>query len=357
VGQLGNNLLFIVPSSPRLGPGSPSGLTQTLVPEDAEAILERCKATVLRVAPSVQGSVLAKAGANNWRTNIQGIAPSHFLVNNTEVNRGRQINQADDDARSRVCILGETVILNLYGSKKFNCVGQEVALNRTRFTIVGILKPKGTSTFGEDQDNMILVPLRTAMNRVLNQKNLSFISAECRSSEVIDLAQEQIISLLRQRHRLAPPYPDNDDFTVLNQSTLLQILTTITGVLTTLLASIAAISLTVGGIGIMNIMLVSVTERTREIGIRKALGATEGNIRSQFLIESALLSIAGGILGVLIGGGISLIAAKISGWAISPNVTSVVIAVTVSASIGIFFGYWPARKAAMLHPIEALRRE
>src|SRR6185503_1900428 len=159
------------------------------------------------------------------------------------------------------------------------------------------------------------------------------------------------------RHRLSPPFPDNDDFTVLSQSQLLAILTTITGVLTVLLASIAAISLTVGGIGIMNIMLVSVTERTREIGIRKALGATEGNIRAQFLIESAVLSVAGGIMGVLVGGGISMIAANLSHWPIAPTWDSVALAVGVSVGIGIFFGYWPARKAAQLHPIEALRHE
>jgi putative ABC transport system permease protein len=357
VGQLGTNLLYVIPSNPRLGPGQPQGLTQTLRPEDADAILERCGNTVLRVAPGVQGSVLVKAGNNNWRTTLGGVLPSYFPVNNTEVERGRPVTQADDNLRARVAVIGKTVVLNLYGNKNYNCVGQEVALNRVRFTVVGVLKEKGTSTFGEDQDNTILVPLRTSLTRILNQRHISYISVECRSPEMMDLAQEQIISLLRQRHRLSPPFPDNDDFTVLSQAQLLAIMQTITGVLTVLLAGIAAISLTVGGIGIMNIMLVSVTERTREIGIRKALGATEGNIRSQFLIEAALLSIAGGILGVLLGGGVSALAAKLSGWAITPNLTSVLVAVGVSATIGIFFGYWPARKAARLHPIEALRRE
>jgi putative ABC transport system permease protein len=249
------------------------------------------------------------------------------------------------------------VVLNLFGSRSFNCVGQEIALNRVRFTIVGVLKEKGTSTFGEDQDNTLLIPMRTALTRVLNRRNLSYVSVQCRSSDAMDLAQEQVISLLRQRHRLSPPFPENDDFTVLSQAQLLTVLQTVSGVLTGLLASIAAISLTVGGIGIMNIMLVSVTERTREIGIRKALGATESNIRTQFLIESALLAIAGGILGILLGGGIAAVAARISGWDCAPTPLSISLAVSVSASIGIFFGYWPARKAARLHPIEALRRE
>ncbi len=357
VGQLGNNLLYIVPANPRLGPGEPSGLTQTLKPSDAEAILARCANTVSRVCPMVRSSVLVKAGNQNWRTTVNGATPSFLVVNNFTISLGRQLNQSDEDARSRVVVLGKTVVESLFGSKNANCVGLEVALNRVRFKVVGVLGEKGTNTFGENQDDMVLIPLNTALYRVLNQKHVSAISVECRSSDTIDLAQEQIISLLRRRHRLSPPFPDNDDFTVLSQAQLLKIMQTITGVLTILLASIAGISLTVGGIGIMNIMLVSVTERTREIGIRKALGATEANIRAQFLIESALLSIAGGILGVLFGGGIALIAARISKWNITPTLESVLLAVGVSAGIGIFFGYWPARKAAKLHPIEALRRE
>jgi putative ABC transport system permease protein len=210
--------------------------------------------------------------------------------------------------------------------------------------VVGVQEEKGNSTFGQNQDDQVVIPLATAMYRVLNQKHVSYISVECRTPDTIELAKEQIISLLRQRHRLPPPFPENDDFTVLSQAELLKVLQTITGILTALLAGIAAISLTVGGIGIMNIMLVSVTERTREIGIRKALGATEGNIRAQFLIEAALLSIAGGIMGVLIGGGIALIAAKITTWPITPSPEAVTLAVSVSAGIGIFFGYWPARK-------------
>lgn len=357
VGQLGNNLLFIVPNNPRIRMGAPQGLTQSLKIEDANANLKQASGTVARVAPSVRGSVLAKSGDNNWRTTIQGILPSHFLVNNATVTNGRPINDADDEARSRVVVIGQTVVLNLFGSRDYNCVGQEITLNRVQFTIIGVLDSKGSNTFGEDQDDVLLVPLKTAMHRILNTRNLSFISVECKNSDSVELAQEQIISLMRQRHHLPPPYPDNDDFTVLSQAQLLTILTTITNAITALLASIAAISLSVGGIGIMNIMLVSVTERTREIGIRKALGATESNIRSQFLIESALLSVAGGIVGVVFGGAVSLIAAKISGWAIAPTAMSVFIAVSVSGTIGIFFGYWPARKAASLHPIEALRRE
>jgi putative ABC transport system permease protein len=357
VGQLGNNLLYIVPANPRLGPGREEGLTQTLRPSDADAISARCTNTVARVSTGVQGSVLVKAGGKNWRTSLTGADSNYFVVNNFTVSRGRTLNRTDDEIRSRVVVLGQTVVEQLWGSKDYNAVGSEVLLNRVRFQVVGIQEEKGTSTFGQNQDDQVVIPLGTAMYRVLNQKHVSYISAECRSADTIELAKEQIISLLRQRHRLAPPFPENDDFTVLSQAELLKVLQTITGILTALLAGIAAISLTVGGIGIMNIMLVSVTERTREIGIRKALGATEGNIRSQFLIEAALLSIAGGIMGVLLGGGIAMIAAKISGWPIAPSPEAVSLAVGVSAGIGIFFGYWPAKKAARLHPIEALRRE
>jgi putative ABC transport system permease protein len=357
VGQLGNNSLYIVPSNPRIGPGDPGGLTQTLKPEDGEAILDRCRATVVRMCPMITSSVLVKAGNNNWRTNLTAAPPNFFVVNSYTIAHGRQLTIGDENTKARVCCLGKTVIENLFGDKDYNCVGQEIALNRVRFQVVGILDAKGTNTFGQDQDNQVLVPLSTGMFRITSQKYVNAISVECRNPDVMDLAQEQIVGLLRQRHHLQPPFPDNDDFTVLSQSQLLAIMTTITGAMTILLASIAAISLTVGGIGIMNIMLVSVTERTREIGIRKALGATESNIRWQFLIESALLSLAGGMVGILFGGGIAAIAAKATGWPIAPSPFAVALAVGVSAGIGIFFGYWPARKAARLHPIDALRRE
>ncbi|MGV3719629.1 MAG: ABC transporter permease [Actinomycetota bacterium] len=357
VGQLGNNLLFIVPANPRLGPGREEGLTQSLRPEDADAIKARCANTVARVSVGVQGSVLLKASGENWRTSLVGADQAFFVVNNFTVSLGRSLNSTDNEMRARVVVLGKKVVEELWGSKDYNPVGSEILLNRVRFLVVGVQEEKGNSTFGQNQDDQAVIPLATAMYRVLNQKHVSYISVECRTPDTIELAKEQIISLLRQRHRLPPPFPENDDFTVLSQAELLKVLQTITGILTALLAGIAAISLTVGGIGIMNIMLVSVTERTREIGIRKALGATEGNIRAQFLIEAALLSVAGGIMGVLIGGGIASVAAHFTKWPIAPSPEAITLAVSVSAGIGIFFGYWPARKAARLHPIEALRRD
>ena len=359
VGQLGNNLLTIIPGNPRIQPGQPGmgAPPQTLVPEDARAIEERCAATVLHACPVVRGPAVAKAGAKTWRSTITGAAPSILAVNNYEITRGRALNTGDDDARARVVCLGKTVISNLFGSPEADCLGREILVGRIRFTIVGILKEKGGNTFGQDQDDIILMPLSTAMHRVLNQRHLSLISVQCRTVDSIDLAQEQIVLLLRRRHRLPPPYPDNDDFIVFNQAQLLDVVKTIGGILTLVLGGIAAISLTVGGVGIMNIMLVSVTERTREIGIRKALGATEANVRSQFLVEASLLSLLGGVVGILTGGGFSALAGRLTGWPITPSPGSVLIAVGVSVAIGVFFGWWPAARAARLHPIEALRRE
>jgi putative ABC transport system permease protein len=359
VGQLGNNLLTLVPGNPRVtfGPPGTGGGVQTLKLADAAAIRERCERTVAELCPQVRSSVVVKAGAKNWRSTLTGAPASYLSVNNLAVERGRPLTPADEDSRSRVVVIGKTVALNLFGDRDAACVGREIAVNRARFRIVGVLQAKGANTFGQDQDDAVWMPLSTAMGRVLNQRHLSLISIQCRSMETIDLAQEQITSLLRRRHRLLPPYPENDDFSVLSQAQLLTVFRTVGTVFTLLLAGIAAISLTVGGVGIMNIMLVSVTERTREIGIRKALGATEANIRAQFLLEAALLSLAGGLVGMLLGGSVSWIAGRFTGWPIAPTLVSVVIAVGVSVSIGIFFGFWPARKAAQLHPIEALRRE
>ncbi len=359
IGKLGNNLLMIMPGSPRVGPGGPGGgaMPQTLKPADAEAIKERCKESVLYVCPQVRSSVVAKSGSKTTRTTLTGATADFLKVSNYNIAKGRSLNDLDESGKLRVVVLGTTVAQNLFGAAADKCVGQSIMLNRVRFDIVGLLESKGASTFGQDQDDIVIMPLTTAMGRVLNQRNVSMISIQCRSVDKIDLAMEQIVSLLRGRHRLSPPFPENDDFTVMSQSQMLATMNTVGTILTLLLAGIAAISLTVGGVGIMNIMLVSVTERTREIGIRKALGATESNIRSQFLIESALLSMAGGIVGVAFGAGLSLAAGRISGWPIAPSMLSAAVAVAVSAGIGVFFGFWPAGRAARLHPIEALRRE
>jgi putative ABC transport system permease protein len=249
------------------------------------------------------------------------------------------------------------VLQNLFGSPDAVPLGEEIEINRARFRVVGVLEKKGSAVFGNDQDDVIYIPLQTAMRRVMNQNYLNFMSLQCASPEIMDLAAEKIGALLRRRHRLRPPFPDNDDFAIRSQASLLATIQVISGILTGVLAGIAAISLTVGGIGIMNIMLVSVTERTREIGIRKALGATQKLILQQFLVESALISLLGGLIGLAFGVGLIVAVAAAFKWNAIIDPRSVVVAVTVSGSIGIFFGIWPAKKAARLNPIDALRRE
>ena len=361
IGQLGNNLLTIIPGSPKVQPGQPglSGAIQTLKPADAEAIATRCSNTVLNVAPQVRASVVLKYGSKTWRSTLNGTTPAILLVNNFTIERGRPLNMADDSMRGRVVCVGRTVVQNLFGSPDINCIGQEITLNRVRFHIVGILGKKGANTFGQDQDDIVLMPLSTALNRVLNQRNISVISVQCRSVDKIDLAQEQIVSLLRHRHKLSPPFPDDDDFNVLNQAQLLTIVKTIGGILTLLLAGIAAISLTVGGVGIMNIMLVSVVERTREIGLRKSIGATRADILLQFLLEAVLLSLIGGGIGMLLGLGVVLLAyqplAAYVGPAPIPYLLIVSVAVGFSTLVGTVFGTYPAVRASRLDPIVALR--
>jgi putative ABC transport system permease protein len=292
-----------------------------------------------------------------WLTQVMGVLPEYEEVNNHKVTHGRFVMPQDDETRARVAVVGRSVLQNLFGSPDAAPLGEEIEINRARFRIVGVLEKKGSAVFGNDQDDVIYIPLQTAMRRVFNQDYLNFMSLQCASPEVMDLAAERIGSLLRKRHRLRPPFPDNDDFAIRSQAAALETLGTVSRTLTTVLGGIAAISLTVGGIGIMNIMLVSVTERTREIGIRKALGATQRLILQQFLVESALISLLGGLLGLLLGVSLTAGVAAIFGWKAIVSAAAIIVAVSVSASIGIFFGIWPAKKAARLNPIEALRRE
>ncbi len=359
VGALGSNLLVIIPGNAqiRFGPGTFSGSVTSLTLDDNRAILEQTHGLVRRTAPTVRRPLQTTYKNKKWLTSVVGATPEYEPVNNHPVRRGRFVTEGDDAGRARVAVLGRSVLQNLFGSRDAIPLGEEISINRVRFTIVGVLSDKGGSVFGNDQDDLVIVPLQTAMRRVLNQNYLSFMSLECTSAEAMDLAAERIGYLLRRRHRLRPPFPDNDDFSIRSQASLLATIQIISGILTAVLGGIAAISLTVGGIGIMNIMLVSVTERTREIGIRKALGASQRVIMQQFLVESALISLLGGLIGILLGVGLIYGISAGFQWKpiVSPN--GILVAVGVSVAIGIFFGLWPARKAARLHPIEALRRE
>ncbi len=261
------------------------------------------------------------------------------------------------DGSLKVCVIGPTVAEKLTGDADTNLTGQDIAINRQSYRVVGVLTPKGAGPWGQDQDDIVIVPITTAMDRIMNQRYVNFISVRCTTPKMMPLAQEQISNFLRNRHHLQPPFPDNDDFNIRSQTELMERQQSVTSTMTSLLSIVAVISLVVGGIGIMNIMLVSVTERTREIGIRKAIGATPRDILLQFLIESAIISLLGGLVGIGMGIGSAHLLASVAGWNTIVNTTAVVTALVVSAGVGLFFGIYPASKASKLHPIEALRYE
>jgi len=359
ISAMGTNLLTVMPGNPRIR-GGPMGGGQpitTLVMEDADAIRRNLRHTIKQVAPASRGSATVKMGNQNTQTSIVGTAPGYETVNNTGVSSGRFLSDDDVRGRLKVAVVGLTVVENLLGSRNADPIGKDIEINRIRFRIVGVLLSKGSAAFGQDQDDMVVIPISTALRRVFNRTFLSNIYIEASSREAMDLATEQITSLLRRRHHLRPPFPDNDDFAVRSQSALLEMSQSITGTMTALLAGVAVVSLIVGGIGIMNIMIVSVTERTREIGIRKAVGATERDIMAQFLTESFVVSVLGGFVGIALGIAGSKLVASVLDWPAVVRPQAVLLSFAVAAAIGLFFGIYPARKAAKLHPIDALRWE
>ena len=273
------------------------------------------------------------------------------------MDHGRYFTLEELEGSQKVCVVGVTIADKLAGDPKADLTGQTISVNRQSFKVLGMLAPKGAGAWGQDQDDVVLVPITTAMRRLLNRRFINFMSVRCLTPETMPLAQEQIATFLRNRHHLTPPFPDNDDFNIRSQTDLMERQQSVTTTMTSLLSIVAVISLVVGGIGIMNIMLVSVTERTREIGIRKAIGANPRDILMQFLIESAILSLLGGLIGIGVGIGGSMLLASIGGWNTIVSSSAIIAAVVVSAGVGIFFGIYPASKAAALHPIEALRYE
>jgi putative ABC transport system permease protein len=353
IAGLGSNLIIVMPgattpSGVRLAAGSSTTLTNA----DARAI-SREVAGVSAVAPSVQRSYQLVYGNQNWTSNVLGTSPEYLDVRNFAVAAGTFFTNQDLDTRARVAVIGKTVADNLFGD--VTPLGQTVRINKAPFRVIGVLDAKGQSAGGQDQDDIVIVPLTTAQERLLGITWLQNISVQADSPEVIDKVQEDIGVLLRARHRLQPGVPDN--FTVRNLAAVMATAQETTGTITLLLGNIAAISLVVGGIGIMNIMLVSVTERTREIGIRKALGATFNNILLQFLIEAVVIGVTGGFIGIGIGLAGSYAISYFAGWNTVVSPLSIAIAFVFSVMIGLFFGLYPARKAALLDPIDALRYE
>jgi putative ABC transport system permease protein len=357
IASLGTNLLTVQPGNPMSRFGGQAGTGSKLTEDDAKAIAHHFSQSITAVAPQSRGAVQVRLGDKTWQTQLIGTSPEYRTVNNSPVDRGRFISQSDVDGRLKVALLGPTVVSQLLGSDSANPVGMDVLVNRISFHVVGVLKSKGSGAFGQDQDDVVIVPVSTALRRVFNRPYLSSIGIEAASKGDMDLVTEQMSRLLRQRHHILPPYDQNDDFNVRSQTGLMETFQTATSTMTNLLAGIAVVSLIVGGIGIMNIMLVSVSERTREIGLRKAVGATSRDIRLQFVIESCVIAGVGGLVGV----GLGALGANLLGRALQTNALitpqSVILSVGVAAATGLFFGIYPAQKAAQLSPIEALRYE
>jgi len=356
--SLGSNLIIVLSGSVtssgiRLGTGS-----QLTISEDDSTAIAREVPLVQASAPSVRGTAQVVYGNLNWATVIQGVTQDYFEAREWPVTDGRAINPEDVEGATKIALLGQTTALNLFGESE--PLGQIIRIKKVPFTVVGVLSRKGQNSWGQDQDDVILIPISTAKKKVLgvsqaNPRAVGSISIKVRADEDMAEAENQIRALLRQRHRLQP-FQD-DDFWLRNLSEVLQTQEESSKVMTYLLAAIASVSLLVGGIGIMNIMLVSVTERTREIGLRMAVGARRRHILLQFLIEAITLSLIGGIIGIALGLGGSRAISYFAEWRTLVAPESIVIAFGFAAGIGIFFGFYPARKASRLDPIEALRYE
>jgi putative ABC transport system permease protein len=353
IASLGSNMLIVMPGSANSGGvRSAAGSSQKLKLEDAEAIKEKIK-NIDYVAPTVNSSYQVVYGNQNWNTSVYGVTPEYMAIRDLTVSTGSFITQNDLSTRTRTAVIGTTVAANLFGT--VNPVGKTFRIDSSPYKIIGVLESKGQSSMGRDQDDVILIPLTTAQERLLGITYIQSINIQVSQLDKMDQVQNQIETLLRQRHRIIGN--KEDDFTVRNLTSLMETMSSTTTMLTLFLGSIAAISLVVGGIGIMNIMMVSVTERTREIGIRKALGATFKNIMMQFLIESISIGVIGGFLGIVFGISTSLLISKFGGFTTVITAAPIILSFGFSVGIGLFFGIYPARKAAKLDPIEALRYE
>ncbi len=353
VAGLGQNMLMVFAGSSRSG-GVRGGLgsAAAITLEDAEA-LRREIPDVAASSPEVTTTAQAIANGRNWSTTIAGEAPEYLTIRDWAIASGSMFTDREVHSAAKVAVLGDKTAHELFGV--LDPVGQTVRINNMPFVIIGVLANKGAGVGGQNQDDRVVIPFTTAMKRITGDKYLRSVYLEIGESKRIPIAQDQITRLLRQRHRLLEG--TNDDFNIFNQQEIADTVNTVTSTLTLLLGAIAGLSLVVGGIGIMNIMLVSVTERTREIGIRIAVGAQPGDIRVQFLIEAITLSLLGGLVGVLMGVGTTQLIAATSSF--KPIVTwgSITLAFTVSFCIGVFFGFYPARRASLMDPIDALRYE
>ncbi len=350
--SMGSNLLVLRSASRRsMGVSMQAGEVTRITLEDADKIKSEIE-EVSRVAPSVQGRAQIVFGNRNWNTQIQGTSPDYAFMRAAQPVLGRFFTEEENQRRSRVIVLGQTVARELFGEQ--SPIGEMVKVNKIGFQVIGILPEKGATAW-RDQDDLAVIPVITAMRRVLGKDFVDSVDIEVKDAESLEPVQEKVNELVMRLHRLPPS--QKDSFDVRNMAELQAALTETSRTMTWLLGSIAAVSLLVGGIGIMNIMLVSVTERTREIGLRKAIGAKKRDILSQFLVEAIVVSVAGGALGILLGVGISVLLTQVAGWATHVSWQSVALSAFFSITVGVVFGLWPARKAASLNPIDALRYE
>ncbi|MEW6601323.1 MAG: ABC transporter permease [Nitrospirota bacterium] len=356
ISSMGSNLLMVIPGATTAGGvRMGSGTQSTLTLGDAEAVLKECPA-VADVAPVLSGVAQAVYGNQNWSTGITGTTPGMLNVRDWKLTAGRAFTEQDVKSATKVCLIGQTVVDMLFGG--LDPVGQIVRIKKIPFTIIGVLEPKGQDPRGHDQDDTIFVPVTTAQKKLFGTAfpgMIRMIMVKAKSTGDLDAAERQINELLKERHHIGPK--QDNDFSVRNLTQMMQAAEESSKVMTMLLGAIASVSLLVGGIGIMNIMLVSVTERTREIGIRMAVGAKTWDIRLQFIIEALTLSFIGGIIGILAGILTSRIIAELAGWTTLVSPLSILLAFGFSGLVGISFGFYPAYKASLLNPIEALRYE
>jgi putative ABC transport system permease protein len=356
IASIGSNIILVIPGSTTSGGlRTGTGGAQTLSSDDVKAIMNECPSVAL-ASGTVRSTGQVVYGNLNWSTLIMGGTPELFEIRDWPVTAGRSIEQQDVDSAGKVCLLGQTVADSLFGSA--DPIGNIVRIKKIPFTVIGVLERKGQSPQGTDQDDTVFVPLRTAQRNLVRSNhtnNVGALMVQARSAALLDKAEQEINSLLNQRHRITGG--KEPDFSTRNLSEILAVAEQSSRAMSLLLGAVASISLIVGGIGIMNIMLVSVTERTREIGIRMAIGARKNDILLQFMTEAVLLTILGGLIGIALGAAGATIVSKMLDWPTLISIQSITVAFFFSGAIGIFFGFYPAKKAAGLNPIDALRYE